>query len=105
MDFEKIYADFEAARAVDNFVKMSNIIAPVNKYCNVMAKAGRGNEVPASAIYIAKYVNILIYQVMKLLSEGDAIKAKIIFLCSLRTMLKISINIFTCSTYSAKHFI
>ena len=76
MDFEKIYADFEAARAVDDFVKMSDIIAPVNRFCNVMGSAGRGNEVPASAIYIAKYVNILIYQVMKLLSEGDAIKAK-----------------------------
>ncbi len=76
MDFEKIYADFEAARAVDDFVKMSDIIAPVNRFCNVMGSAGRGNEVPPSAIYIAKYVNILIYRIMKLLSDGDAVKAK-----------------------------
>ena len=76
MDFEKLYAEFEAARAADDFAKMSDIIALANRYCNATATAGRANEVPPSAIYIAKHVNILIYQIMKLLSDGDTAKAK-----------------------------
>lgn len=76
MDFEKLYAEFEAARAADDFAKMSDIIALANRYCNATATAGRANEVPPSAIYIAKHVNILIYQIMQLLSDGDAAKAK-----------------------------
>lgn len=77
MDFEKFYRDFEAAKTVDDFDRMSNIIALVNQRCNELAAIGKGNEVTPHAIYIATHVNILIYHIMKLLSAGDAAKAKV----------------------------
>ena len=76
MDLKNFSAEFEAARAADDFAKMRDIIALANRYCNALASAGRGNEIPPNAIYIAKQVNILIYQIMQLLSDGDAAKAK-----------------------------
>lgn len=76
MDFEKIYADFEAAKAANNLKKMSNLIAQVIEYGNELAQAGRANEIPPQVIQIAEHVNILIYYTMKLLSDGDSDKAK-----------------------------
>ena len=76
MNFEKFYRDFEAAKAADDFAGMSDIIALVNQRCNEFAAIGRSNEVTPHAIYIAEHVNVLIYRIMKLLSAGDAVKAK-----------------------------
>ncbi len=75
MDFDKIYREFEAARAVDDFDKMSMILAAVHKYCNQLVYVGRGNEIPQSALYICSYVNVLIHRVTQLLSDGDFQKA------------------------------
>ena len=71
MDFDKIYRDFEAARAVDDFETMSNIIAAVHKYCNEA-----GGAVPPKALNICGYVNVLIYRVTQLINDGDAQRAK-----------------------------
>ncbi len=76
MDIEKIYADFTAARASNNLGKTAAIIAQVIEYGNGLAQAGRSNEIPPQAIHIAAQVNILIYHVMKLLSDGNADRAK-----------------------------
>ena len=75
VDFEKFYEEFQTAKAADDFDKMSEIIAQVNRRCNELAAVGRGNEVTPHAIYIATHVNVLIYRVMKLLSDGNAVKA------------------------------
>ncbi|MBE8954575.1 MAG: tetratricopeptide repeat protein [Quinella sp. 2Q5] len=76
MDFDKIYADFEAARTSDDFDTMSDIIAAVNEHCNVMIQSGRGNEIPPRDLRIAEHVNVLIHRVTKLLSDGDGVRAK-----------------------------
>lgn len=76
MDFNKIYKAFEEARKVDDFETMSDILAQVHRYCNRLAYVGRGNEIPQNALCICSYVNVLIYRVMQLLSDGDASKAR-----------------------------
>lgn len=76
MDFDRIYARFTAAKAADDFATMSDIIAQVNSFCAELAKVGRGNEIPPSAVRIAEHINVLIYRAMKLLSDGDAVKAQ-----------------------------
>ena len=76
MDFEKIYAEFEAARAADDLERMSDIIARVHKACDGLAQAGRANEIPPSAFRIARHAYVLLYQITKLLHDGDADKAK-----------------------------
>ena len=77
MDFEKIYADFESGRATHDLETMSKIIVQVMKHCGELAHAGRVNEIPPVANKIAAHVNVMIYYAMKLLSDGDAGKAKI----------------------------
>lgn len=74
MDIEKIFADFTEAKAADDFDKMSDIIALVHK--NFNGAATGGNKIPPQALQIAAHVNVLIYRVMKLLSDGDTVKAK-----------------------------
>ncbi len=76
MDFDKIYRDFEAARTADDFDTMSDLLAAVHRHCNKLASLGRGKELPQSALYICSHVNVLIYRVMQLLSDGDALKAR-----------------------------
>ena len=76
MDFEKIYSDFEVAQANHDLEKMSDLFIKVNVYCNALAQAGRGNEIPPSAIHIGQHANILIYYVTKLLNDNEADKAK-----------------------------
>ena len=75
-DFDKVYREFEAARQLDDFATMSDIIAQVHRHCNKLASVGRGNEVPQNALDICSYVNVLIHRVTQLLSDGDAAKAK-----------------------------
>lgn len=76
MDFEKIYADFEAARAVYDLERMSEIITQVNIYCSGLAANGRGNEIPQSAVHIANHIKVLIYHALELLSAGNGARAK-----------------------------
>jgi len=76
MDFEKIFNEFKAAEAADDFEKMSDIIAQIHKYCGGLAQAGRASEIPPPAKYIGSYINVLIYQIMKLLTCGKLDKAK-----------------------------
>ena len=76
MDFEKILAEFKAAEAACDLEKMSDIFMQVNKYCSALAQAGRANEIPPSAYYIAAFVNVTVYQAMKFLNDGKADKAK-----------------------------
>lgn len=76
MNFEKIYAEFEAAKAADDLERMSDIIAQVHKVCDALAQAGRANEIPQSAFRIARHVYVLLYYVTKLLRGGDVDKAK-----------------------------
>ena len=80
MDFEKIYAIFETARIMDDFETMSEILAQLHRYCNRLATSGKGNNIPKSVFYICSHVNILIYRIMKLMSDGDFIKAKVYLL-------------------------
>ena len=76
MNFEKIYAEFEAAKAVDDLERMSDIIARVHKVCDALEQAGRADEIPQSAFRIARHVYIMLYHVTKLLRGGDVNKAK-----------------------------
>lgn len=76
MNFEKIYANFEAAKAANDFDTMSDIIARVIEYCNALIISGRENEVTAHAIQIAEHINALLYRIMKLLSDGNFSRAK-----------------------------
>ena len=76
MDFEKILAEFKAAEAADDFDKASDIIAQIIRYGNSMAASGKASEIPPSAKYIGSHVNVLIYQIMKLLSAGNVRQAK-----------------------------
>ncbi|MBQ9495984.1 MAG: tetratricopeptide repeat protein, partial [Selenomonadaceae bacterium] len=76
MDFEKIYADFKAAKAANDLEKMSDIFAQVQKFCDTLAQAGRANEIPPSAFRIARHVYVMLYRVTKLLRGGDVDKAK-----------------------------
>ena len=80
MDFEKIYAEFEAARAADDLERMSDIIARVHKVCDGLAQGGRTNEIPQSAFKIARHVYVLLYRVTKLLRGGDVDRAKLYML-------------------------
>ena len=80
MDFEQIYARFMAAKAADDFATMSDIIAHVTEYGNALAQVGRASEFPPNAVRIAEHVNVLIYHVMKLLTDGDIRGAKIYLL-------------------------
>ena len=77
MDFQKIFTDFEAARAMFNLEKMSDIILQVNEHCAEMFQSGKGNDIPPEAYKIASHINVSIYHVMKLLSDGKGDKAKI----------------------------
>ena len=76
MDFDKIFSDFDAAREVHDLETISDIIKRVTEHCNSLAQSGRADEIPTVANEIAAHVNIMIYFVMKLLSDGDASKAK-----------------------------
>ncbi|MBR4383106.1 MAG: tetratricopeptide repeat protein, partial [Selenomonadaceae bacterium] len=76
MDFEKIYADFESARAAHDLETISNIIVQVMEHCGELARTGRVNEIPPVANEIAAHVNVMIYYAMQLLSDGDAGKAR-----------------------------
>ena len=76
MDFKKIYNEFAEVQIVNDLERMSEIIAQVNETCLNLMQSGRANEIPPSAVYIAKHANILIYHVMELLSGGDAVKAR-----------------------------
>lgn len=76
MDFEKIHADFEAAKANHDLKKMSDLFTKVNNHCCDLLQAGRENEIPPSAIYIDEHTNALIYYVTKLLNDGEADNAK-----------------------------
>ena len=53
MDFDRIYARFTAAKAADDLATISDIIAQVNSFCAELAKVGRANEIPPSAVRIA----------------------------------------------------
>ena len=76
MDFNKIYRDFDKARTNYDLEKISNLFMQVNAYCGALAQAGRASEIPSEAYKIAAYVHVAFYYVMKLLSDGDAAKAK-----------------------------
>ena len=76
MDFEKIFADFETAKAADDLERMSDIIIRVHKFCGGLAQGGRANEIPPRAFDIARHVYVLIYHATKLLHGGDAARAK-----------------------------
>ncbi|MBR0060238.1 MAG: hypothetical protein IJP68_02050 [Selenomonadaceae bacterium] len=76
MDFEKIFKDFKAAEAADDFETISEIFLAVNKYCGGLAQAGRANEIPPDAHYIGQYVHVMIYQATKFLNDGKIDKAK-----------------------------
>ena len=76
MDFDKIYREFETAKANDDFKTMGDLILHVHKYCSKLSQVGRATEIPQSAFIIAEYAHVLIYQIMTLLNDGHADKAK-----------------------------
>ena len=76
MDFDKLFADFDAAREVHDLETISDIFLRVNEHCGELARTGRTNEIPPVANEIAAHVNVMIYFVMKLLGDGNAVKAK-----------------------------
>ncbi|MBR0289992.1 MAG: hypothetical protein IJQ82_13540 [Selenomonadaceae bacterium] len=93
MDFQKIYAEFKAADAKHDLEKMSEIISQINEHCATLSQAGRANKIPQSAIYIAKYINVLIYHTMQLLNNGKGDKV-IIYLLSISKFSNQSFNLF-----------
>lgn len=87
MDFEKIYADFDAARSADDLETMSKIIAQVNLYCTQLVDAGRANEIPPEEKNITQYIAVSVFRAMQHLTDGDAATAKF-YLWSLANRLK-----------------
>ena len=73
---KKFYDEFKSAEAVHDTKKMSELIAAVNEICKNLAQVGRANEISQEALYIVKHANVLIYQVLKFLSDGQASAAK-----------------------------
>ena len=104
MDFEKIYADFTAAKAANDFDAMSDMIARVIECCNALLRAGRENEVTAHAIQIAEHINVLLYRIMKLLSDATSAGQKLTCLRSPKTTSTVSTDSFRCFISSAKVF-
>ena len=82
MYFDKIFSDFETARATDDLDAMSKIIVDVNNFCGNLARLNRANEIPPAANKIANYVSVLIFHAAKLIGDGDGSRAKF-FLMSL----------------------
>ena len=76
MDFEKIYREFESAQANDDFETMSALILLASNYGNKLSQAGRANEIPHEAKKIAEHSHVLIHQIMQMLSDGRADKAR-----------------------------
>ena len=85
MDFQKIFADFEAVRSKLNLEKMSNIILQVNEHCAEMFQSGKGNDIPPEAYKINAHIEVMIYTIMKLLSDGRGDKAKPYFMPIIKT--------------------
>lgn len=75
MNLEKIYKDFEAAQAKYDLEKMCKIIAQVTDYCCELNKADKKDEIPPDAMNIIRHLNILVYNILKLLSNGKGNKA------------------------------
>lgn len=82
MNFDKIFSDFETARAVNDLDAMSKIFVDVNNFCGNLARLNRANEIPPAANKIANHVNVLIFHAAKLIGDGDGSRAKF-FLMSL----------------------
>lgn len=93
MDFQKIYEEFKAAEAKNDLKKMSEIISQVNEHCSELARTGKANEIPNEAYIIKSYVNILIFEIMQLLSAGKGDKATI-YLLSINKFSNQSFNLF-----------
>ena len=98
MDFEKIFMEFKAAEAADDFERLSDIFLQVHKYCNALAQSGKANEIPPAAYHIGAYVRVVIYQAMKFLNDGKADKAKFYLLALANTDFAISEKFF-CNFY------
>ena len=75
MDYKKIYEEFKAAYSKRDLEKVSDIIVQVNEHGNSLVQAGRTNEIPPEAYKIVSHVDILLYQIMKLLNDGKGEKA------------------------------
>lgn len=86
MDFQKIYAEFETARANGNLEKMSNIILQMSELYLKFFQAGREKELPYEVHKILSYTDTLIYQVMKFLSDGKGDKAKLYIMPIIRVL-------------------
>ena len=76
MDFEKIFADFNAAQEVHDIETMSDIIKRVTEKFGELASTGRANEIPPEANEIIGHISVMIYYAMQLLSDGNVAKAK-----------------------------
>ena len=75
MDFEKIFKEFQAAEAADDFDTMSKIFLTVNNYCRELARVGRADEFPTTGDYIFKRSQVFLYHILELLLNGNALKA------------------------------
>ena len=76
MDIDKIYREFEAAQASDNFEVLNDLIFQAKAYGDEFFKAGRTSDIPQKIIDMAKCVNVPIYYMMKYLGDGEFDKAK-----------------------------
>lgn len=93
MDFQKIYAEFKTADAKHDLEKMSEIIAQINEHCATLAQAGKANEIPNEAYIIKSYINILVFEIMRLLNAGKGDKA-MVYLLSMNKFSNQSFNQF-----------
>lgn len=93
MDFQKIYEEFKEAEAKHDLEKMSEIISQVNEHCSELARIGKANEISNEAYIIKSYINILVFEIMQLLSAGKGDKATI-YLLSINKFSNQSFNLF-----------
>ncbi len=77
MDFEKIYREFESARAKDDFETMSTLILQATNYGNKLITAGRVKDIAPEVLKIVAYSHVMIHQIMSYINSGRADKARI----------------------------
>ena len=92
MDIKKIYADFEAALAVHDLETVCKIFVQTMEYGNALAQAGKRKEIPPEADKIISYVNVMLYHVMKLLSDGDFEAAKFYLFAPRKAQMNFNAN-------------
>ena len=52
----------------------------VNEHCAEMFQSGKGNDIPPEAYKINEHIKVMIYTIMKFLSDGRGDKAKPYFM-------------------------